>query len=190
MAQLHLHLMERNPKRLRIALRPFTSRQLLLRAAVGLLLLILGSQFWGRSLLFGLISIGAGLGIGIPWGLGHTLSLDRVSQKVSFTRHRGPWGVWRQRVFSYPLAQLQTVHVYRTGREVLDNQAQDSFQVQSQVRLRFHQEEFEQEADPNQVREEAIAHFTSQSGVKGTEPEAFVLSERLVRWIQPYLPPQ
>jgi hypothetical protein len=183
MAQVHLHLMERNPKRLRITLRPFTSRQLLLRGVVGLLLLIVGSQFWGRSLLFGLISIGVGLGVGIPWGLGHTLSLDRQTQKVSLTQHRGPWGIWRQQVFSYPLAQLQTVRVHRVGREVLDNQAQDSFQVQSQVRLRFHGDSFEQKDE----QEEIIAHFSSQSGLKGAEPEAFVLSERLVRWIQPYL---
>ncbi|MEN9223327.1 MAG: hypothetical protein Q6M04_12915 [Thermostichus sp. BF3_bins_97] len=181
--------MERNPQRLRIALRPHTSKQLVLRAVVGLLLLILGSQFWGRSLLFGLISVAAGLGIGIPWGLGCTLSLDRVSQKVSLIRHRGPWGVWRQPVFSYPLARLQTVRLHRMGQEVLDNQAQDSFQVQSQVRLQFRGGDFEQDADQNRVNEEVIAHFTSQSGLKGAEPEAFVLSERLVRWIQPYLPP-
>ncbi len=183
MAQVHLHLIERNPKRLRIALRPMTAKQLLLRAGIGVLLLGLGSQFWGRSLLFGLISIGVGLGVGIPWGLGHTLSLDRQTQTVSLTQHRGPWGIWRQQVFSYPLAQLQTVRVHRVGREVLDNQAQDSFQVQSQVRLRFHGDSFEQKDE----QEEIIAHFSSQSGLKGAEPEAFVLSERLARWIRVYL---
>ncbi|MEN9236923.1 MAG: hypothetical protein Q6K80_01780 [Thermostichus sp. DG_1_6_bins_120] len=156
-----------------------TAKQILLRAGVGILLLGLGSQFWGRSLLFGLICWGVGAGIGIPWGLGRTLSLDWITQRVSFVEHRGPWGLWRHPIFSYPLAQLQTVRMHRIGQEVLDNQAQDSFQVQSQVRLRFQGEDFEQE--------EVIAHFSSQSGLKGAEPEAFVLSERLVRWIQPYL---
>ncbi|MFQ3585471.1 MAG: hypothetical protein SNJ85_11195 [Cyanobacteriota bacterium] len=160
-------------------MRPISAKQVLLRAGVGILLLGLGSQFWGRSPWLSLMCWGVGVGIGIPWDLGHTLCLDRETQTVSLTQHRGPWGLWRQRVFSYPWAQLQTVRMHRLGREVLDNQAQESFQVQSQVRLRFQGEDFE--------REEVIAHFSSQSGLKGAEPEAFLLSERLVRWIQPYL---
>lgn len=100
MAQLHLELLERNPKQLRVGLRPITAKQLLWRTGAGILWLGLGFQFWGRSLLLGLISIGAGIGIGIPWELGHTLSLDRQTQKVALTQHCGPWGLWRQQVFS------------------------------------------------------------------------------------------
>lgn len=182
MALVYPQVLERNPKRLRIALQRFTSQQLAWRAAAGLVLLILGSQLWARSPLLGLVAVGMGLWIGIPWGLGQILSLDRERQVVTLTHLRGPWGIWRQQVFSYPLAQLQGVRLHRVGQEVLDNQAQESFQVQSQVRLQFH-------SDPSkpELNEEVIACFSSQVGIKGDEPEAFVLSQRLVRWIQNYL---
>ncbi|MFS8813186.1 hypothetical protein NW820_10960 [Synechococcus sp. R55.7] len=182
MALVYPQVLERNPKRLRIALQRFTSQQLAWRAAAGLVLLIVGSQLWARSPLLGLVAVGMGLWIGIPWGLGQILSLDRERQVVTLTHLRGPWGFWRQQVFSYPLAQLQGVRLHRVGQEVLDNQAQESFQVQSQVRLQFH-------SDPSkpELNEEVIACFSSQVGIKGDEPEAFVLSQRLVRWIENYL---
>jgi hypothetical protein len=182
MAPVYPQVLERNPKRLRIALQRFTSQQLAWRAAGGLVLLILGSQLWARSPLWGLVAVGMGLWIGIPWGLGQILSLDRERQVVTLTHLRGPWGIWRQQVFSYPLAQLQGVRVHRVGQEVLDNQAQESFQVQSQVRLQFRGDPSEQE-----LKEEIIACFHSQVSIKGDDPEAFVLSQRLVRWIQNYL---
>jgi hypothetical protein len=182
MALVYPQVLERNPKRLRIALQRFTSQQLAWRAAGGLVLLILGSQLWARSPLWGLVAVGMGLWIGIPWGLGQILSLDRERQVVTLTHLRGPWGIWRQQVFSYPLAQLQGVRVHRVGQEVLDNQAQESFQVQSQVRLQFRGDPSEQE-----LKEEIIACFHSQVSIKGDDPEAFVLSQRLVRWIQNYL---
>ena len=182
MAPLHLQVLERNPRRLRIALQRFTPEQLAWRVVAGLGLLALGSQLWARSLLLGLVLVGVGLWTGIPWGLGQILSLDRENQRVTLTRLRGPWGIWRQQAFSYPLAQLQGVRIHRVGWELLDNQAQESFQVQSQVRLQFC-------GDPSQpdLKEEVIACFNSQVGVKGSEPEAFVLSQRLVGWIQAYL---
>jgi hypothetical protein len=182
MAPLHLQVLERNPRRLRIALQRFTPEQLAWRVVVGLGLLALGSQLWARSLLLGLVLVGVGLWTGIPWGLGQILSLDRENQRVTLTRLRGPWGIWRQQAFSYPLAQLQGVQIHRVGWELLDNQAQESFQVQSQVRLQFC-------GDPSQpdLKEEVIACFNSQVGVKGSEAEAFVLSQRLVGWIQAYL---
>ena len=182
MALVYPQVLERNPKRLRIALQRFTSQQLAWRAAAGLVLLIVGSQLWARSPLWGLVAVGMGLWIGIPWGLGQILSLDRERQVVTLTHLRGPWGIWRQQVFSYPLAQLQGVRVHRVGQEVLDNQAQESFQVQSQVRLQFRGDPSEQE-----LKEEIIACFHSQVSIKGDDPEAFVLSQRLVRWIQNYL---
>jgi hypothetical protein len=182
MAPVYPQVLERNPKRLRIALQRFTSQQLAWRAAAGLVLLIVGSQLWARSPLWGLVAVGMGLWIGIPWGLGQILSLDRERQVVTLTHLRGPWGIWRQQVFSYPLAQLQGVRVHRVGQEVLDNQAQESFQVQSQVRLQFRGDPSEQE-----LKEEIIACFHSQVSIKGDDPEAFVLSQRLVRWIQNYL---
>ena len=182
MALVYPQVLERNPKRLRIALQRFTSQQLAWRAAGGLVLLILGSQLWARSPLWGLVAVGMGLWIGIPWGLGQILSLDRERQVVTLTHLGGPWGIWRQQVFSYPLAQLQGVRLHRVGQEVLDNQAQESFQVQSQVRLQFRGDPSEQE-----LKEEIIACFHSQVSIKGDDPEAFVLSQRLVRWIQNYL---
>ena len=182
MAPVYPQVLERNPKRLRIALQRFTSQQLAWRAAGGLVLLILGSQLWARSPLLGLVAVGMGLWAGIPWGLGQILSLDRERQVVTLTHLRGPWGIWRQQVFSYPLAQLQGVRVHRVGQEVLDNQAQESFQVQSQVRLQFRGDPSEQE-----LKEEIIACFHSQVSIKGDDPEAFVLSQRLVGWIQAYL---
>ncbi|MFS8779217.1 hypothetical protein [Synechococcus sp. W55.1] len=185
MARIYPQVLERNPRRLTIALQPLTGRQMLLRASGGVLLVLVGSELWARSLLLGLVALGAGLWIGIPWGLGQILSLDCESRRVTLTRLRGPWGIWRQQVFSYPLAQLQGVRMYRIGQEVLDNQAQESFQVQSQVRLQFR-------GDPSQLdlKEEVIACLNSQVGIKGNEPEAFVLSQRLVRWIQTYLSEQ
>ncbi|HIK20537.1 MAG TPA: hypothetical protein IGR15_05665 [Synechococcus sp. M44_DOE_062] len=182
MALAYPQVLERNPKRLRIALQRFTPQQLAWRVAGGLLLLILAFQVWFRLPPLGLVAVGLGLWAGIPWGLGQILSLDRQSQRVTLTRLRGPWGIWRQQVFSYPLAQLQGVRVHRIGQEVLDNQAQESFQVQSQVRLQFRGEPFEQD-----LKEEIIACFSSQVGIKGDEPKAFVLSQRLARWIQNYL---
>jgi hypothetical protein len=182
MAPVYPQVLERNPKRLRIALQRFTSQQLAWRAAAGLVLLIVGSQLWARSPLWGLVAVGMGLWAGIPWGLGQILNLDCQSQRVTLTRLGGPWGFWRQQVFSYPLAQLQGVRVHRVGQEVLDNQAQESFQVQSQVRLQFRGDPSEEE-----LKEEIIACFHSQVSIKGDDPEAFVLSQRLVRWIQNYL---
>jgi hypothetical protein len=168
MAPVYPQVLERNPKRLRIALQRFTSQQLAWRAAGGLVLLILGSQLWARSPLWGLVAVGMGLWAGIPWGLGQILSLDRERQVVTLTHLRGPWGIWRQQVFSYPLAQLQGVRLHRVGQEVLDNQAQESFQVQSQVRLQFH-------SDPSkpELNEEIIACFQQPSEHQGGRTRSF-----------------
>ncbi len=186
MALLYLQVLERNSKRLRIALQKFTPEQLTWRVAAGLGLLALGSQLWGRSPLVGLLAVGAGLGIGIPWGLGQILSLDRERQQVSLTRLDGPWGIWRQQVFSRPLAQLQGVRLQRLGQEILDKEVQESFQIQAQVWLQFRCPAFEQESE-ERLQEEVIACFSSQSAIKKGEPEALALARRLVDWIQAYL---
>ncbi len=188
MALVHLQVLERNPRRLRIALQRFTPEQLAWRAVAGLGLLALGSQLWGRSPLVGLLTAGAGLGIGIPWGLGQILSLDRERQRATLTRLGGPWGIWRQQVFSHPLAQLQGVRLHRVGQEILDKQAQEIFQVQTQVRLQFRRGAFEQQLE-EKLQEEVIACFSSQSAIKKGEPEALALAQRLAGWIQAYMNP-
>ncbi|MGY2751802.1 hypothetical protein ACVW0Q_000154 [Thermostichus sp. MS-CIW-21] len=147
MRPVYLQVLERNPRRLRIALQRFTPEQLAWRVVVGLGLLALGSQLWGRSPLVGLLAVAAGLGIGIPWGLGQILSLDRERQRATLTRLGGPWGLWRQQVFSYPLAQLQGVRLQRLGQEILDEEARESFQIQAQVRLQFRRGAFEQKLE-------------------------------------------
>ncbi|MFS8864620.1 hypothetical protein [Synechococcus sp. H55.11] len=183
MALVYLQVLERTPRRLRIALQRFTSEQLAWRVVAGLGLLALGSQLWQPSPLLGLLAVAAGLGIGIPWGLGQILSVDRERQRVTLTRLGGPWGIWRQQVFSYPLAQLQGVRLQRLGQEILDKEAQESFQLQAQVRLQFRPQVFEQEL------EEVIACFSSQSAIKKGEPEALALAQRLAGWIQAYMNP-
>jgi hypothetical protein len=186
MRPVYLQVLERNPRRLRIALQRFTPEQLAWRVVVGLGLLALGSQLWGRSPLVGLLAVAAGLGIGIPWGLGQILSLDRERQRATLTRLGGPWGLWRQQVFSYPLAQLQGVRLQRLGQEILDEEARESFQIQAQVRLQFRRGAFEQKLE-EKFQEEVIACFSSQSAIKEGEPEALTLAQRLVGWIQDYL---
>lgn len=186
MAPLHLQVLERNPRRLKIALQRFTPEQLAWRAGAGLGLLALGSQLWKPSPLLGLLAVAAGLGIGIPWGLGQILSLDRERQRATLTRLGGPWGLWRQQVFSYPLAQLQGVRLQKMGQEILDEEAQASFQIQAQVRLQFRRGAFEQELE-EKLQEEVIACFSSQSAIKKGEPEALALAQRLVGSIQAYM---